>query len=144
MSKYTINTQHNGYHWIATFDDYDGAPDASERERSVGRADNEIDAIMDLLTEMPDKISEPNEGPSGETPYVPSWTSDEQLETNFRPMPVESFDADDKRVRSSVLVAGASVVSIGRNMDGSPYIGGEQGIEDAERPENNPCNKLLG
>lgn len=96
MSKYTINTQHNGYHWIAR------------------RADNEIDAIMDLLTEMPDKISEPNEGPSGETPYVPSWTSDEQLET------------DDKRVRSSVLVAGASVVSIGRNMDGSPYIGGER------------------
>lgn len=50
MAKYTINTHHNGREWIATFDDYDGAPDSPNRS-VMGKADNEVDAIMDLLTE---------------------------------------------------------------------------------------------
>lgn len=50
MPRYTINTHHNGHQWIATFDDYDGAPDSPNRS-VMGKAEDEVDAIMDLLTE---------------------------------------------------------------------------------------------
>lgn len=50
MPKYSINTEHNGHEWIATFDDYDGAPDSPSRS-VMGKAGDEVDAIMDLLTE---------------------------------------------------------------------------------------------
>lgn len=50
MPRYTIDTHHNGHQWVATFDDYDGAPDSLNRS-VMGKADDEVDAIMDLLTE---------------------------------------------------------------------------------------------
>lgn len=53
MAQYIINTSRNGpsNQWVATFDSYDGAPDAAPQDRLLGMADTEIDAIVDLLTE---------------------------------------------------------------------------------------------
>lgn len=54
MPQYVINTNDNSRHWVATFDDYDGAPDATPPASLMGIADTEIDAIVDLLTELPE------------------------------------------------------------------------------------------
>lgn len=35
--------------WMATFDDYDGAPDSSPRRRLMGNGLTELSAIADLL-----------------------------------------------------------------------------------------------
>lgn len=51
MPKYTINTQHNGHYWVATFDGYDGAPDATGPDSLMGTGDTETDAVVDLLTQ---------------------------------------------------------------------------------------------
>lgn len=49
-AKYEINTNHNGRQWVATFNHYDGAPDATGNSSLLGIADDEVDAIVDLLT----------------------------------------------------------------------------------------------
>lgn len=55
MPRYTINTHHDGHQWIATLNDYDGTPfDSPNRLPNrfvMGKAGNEVDAIVDLLTE---------------------------------------------------------------------------------------------
>lgn len=51
--EHTIHTRHNVY-WIATFDDYDGAPDAGRRASMLGHGKTELAAIADLLEQERD------------------------------------------------------------------------------------------
>ena len=52
MPSYKIETQNHGPYWTATLDGYDGAPDATGPYSCVGRAEDEVDAIVDLLTTL--------------------------------------------------------------------------------------------
>lgn len=46
--EHTIHTHHNVY-WSATFDDYDGAPDAKGHHTLIGHGKTELAAVADLL-----------------------------------------------------------------------------------------------
>ncbi len=60
MANYKISTEFNGGEWTATLDGYDGWPNTTGPLGLTGTADTEIDAIVDLLTE----IEDPQDGPT--------------------------------------------------------------------------------
>lgn len=51
--EHVIHTRFNVF-WMATFDDYDGAPDASPQARLMGTGATELVAIADLLDQARD------------------------------------------------------------------------------------------